>query len=440
LLKAIVNGDKTPMNTRMTELLLQILLIGTVVVAVKAIAVLSSKRGFSLLPSVLLLGVILGPTVFNLFGAPLLPAGLDWHENTAAAGLMEILVGLGMIQLVFTAGALTNFDDLKKHGAAFVLSGLAIFLIPAALSIVVLKVFGVSWALALATASVVSVGSAALAATAKKGEGEFSIIAPGAAMMTFIPGSILAITAAGLRFEPTYGAAMTAIGVLYFFLKGFLLVAAAFFVGRFYLKRLAGHNTLSRTIQGVVGFVLLFALFYAWAAWSVGQIAALPIAFVFGSLFARSKFELKDSAIRVLSKPDAWLISIFFLVFGLSADFREIQAQIGLFLLLLAATVVGKISGAILGARITEKTTGDGLDLAARTFPIGEAGLILAFFAYGRGSLPPEMFTIAVAIITVTTFAAPFLSRFGQIKMREKPSLIERAGKRSSMPGLGKAG
>jgi len=426
----------------MTEPLLQIFLIGAVAVAVKAIAVLSSKRGFSPLPAVLLLGVILGPTVFNLFGAPLLPVGAGWYENTTASGLMEILVGLGMIQLVFTAGASTNFEDLKKHGAAFVLSGFAIFLIPAVLSIAVVKVFGASWVLALATASVVSVGSAAWAAAAKKEGGEFSAIAPGAAIITFIFGSILAITAAGLRFEPTYGAAMTAIGVLYFFLKAFLLVGAAFFVGRFYLKRLAGYSTLSRTIQGVVGFVLLFALFYGWAAWSVGQIAALPIAFVFGSLFASSKFEVKESAIRVLSKPDSWLISIFFLVFGLSADFREIQAQIGLFVLLLAATVVGKISGAILGARITEKTTGDGLDLASRTFPIGEAGLILAFFSYGRGSLPPEMFTIAVAIAAVTTFAAPFLSRFGQsrIIMQEKPSLIKKAGKRLPMPRLGKAG
>ena len=424
----------------MTELLLQVFLIGAVAVAVKTIAVLSSKQGLSPFPVILLLGVILGPTVFNLFGAPILPASAGFHENTAAAGLMEILVGLGMIQLVFTAGALTNLDGLKNHGAAFVLSGLAIFLIPAALSIVVLKVFGASWAVALATASVVSVGSAALAARAKRGEGESSIIAPGAAMMTFIPGSVLAMVAVGLRLEPTYGAAMTAIGVLYFFLKGLLLVAAAFFVGRFYLKRLASHRTLSRTIQGFVGFVLLFALFYGWATWSVGQIAALPIAFVFGSLFARSSFEIKERAIPVISKPDSWLISIFFLAFGLSADFREIQAQIGLFLLLLAATVAGKILGAILGARMSEKRTGDGLDLAARTLPIGEAGLILAFFAYGRGLLPPEMFTIVVAIVTVTTLTTPFFSRFRQIMVQEKRSLIQKAGERFPMSGLGKAG
>lgn len=424
----------------MTELLLQVFLIGAVAVAVKAIAVLSSKQGLSPLPVILLLGVILGPTVFNLFGAPILRASAGLHENTAAAGLMEILVGLGMIQLVFTAGAFTDLDGLKKHGAAFVLSGLAIFLIPAALSIVVLKDFGASWAVALATASVVSVGSAALAARAKRGEGESSIIAPGAAMMTFIPASVLAMVAVGLRLEPTYGAAMTAIGVLYFFLKGLLLVAAAFFVGRFYLKRLFSHGTLSRKIQGFVGFMLLFALFYGWATWSVGQIAALPIAFVFGSLFARSSFEIKERAIPVISKPDSWLISIFFLAFGLSADFREIQAQIGLFLLLLAATVAGKILGAILGARMSEKRTGDGLDLAARTLPIGEAGLILAFFAYGRGLLPPEMFTIVVAIVTVTTLTTPFFSRFRQIMVQEKRSLIQKAGERFPMSGLGKAG
>lgn len=429
-----------PLKTKMTELLLQILLIGAVAVAVKAIAVLSSKREGSPLPAVLLLGVILGPTFFNVFGAPLLPTGAGWHGNTAVSNLMEILVGLGMIQLVFSAGALTNFEDLKEHGALFILSGLAIFLIPAALSMTVLKVFGASWALAMAVASVVSVSSAALAAMMKQEGNKWSTVAPAAAIITFIIGSILAITASGLRFEPTYGAAMTLIGVLYFVLKTFLLVGAAFFVGQFYLRRLASHNRSTRAIQGVVGFVLLLALFYGWAAWSVGQIAALPIAFIFGNLFARSEFEIKEKLVAGLTKRDSWLISMFFLVFGLSVDFREGRAQIGLFLLLLAATVVGKISGAILGAWITEETTSDGLNLAARTFPIGEAGLILAFFAYGRGSLPPEMFTIAVATITVTTFATPFLSRFSQSRIIwEKPRLIKKAGKRLPIPRIGKA-
>jgi len=85
------------------------------------------------------------------------------------------------------------------------------------------------------------------------------------------------IAAAGWRFESAYGGAMTSIGIVYFLLKSFLLTGAAFVVGRAYLKKLAGGTGNSRSLRGVIGFGLLFAVFYGWAAWSVGAIAALPI-------------------------------------------------------------------------------------------------------------------------------------------------------------------
>lgn len=416
----------------MSELFLQILLVASVAVSVKLAAAISVKRGMSPLYLLLPLGVVLGPTVFNLFDAPLLlgGSGFGWGENiSTSAGLMKILIELGLIQLVFAAGALTDFESLKKDSASFILSGLAIFLIPAAFSILVLKIIGASWTLALATASIVSVGSAALAAKAKSNEDEQAAIAQGATLTAFVLGAGLLITATGLRFEPTYGAGVTALGIVYFFLQAFLLVVGAFVVGRLYLKKIASRAPFTRSIQGVIGFVLLFALFYGWAAWSVGQIAALPVAFVFGGLFARSNFEIKEKALAGLSKPDSWLIGVFFLAFGLSVDLLELQAQIGVFLWLLAATVAGKISGAVLGAKITEKTTGEGLKLAARTFPIGEAGLILVFFAHGRGSIVPEVFTVAATVIALTTFAAPFLSRFEQspVKRRARTKILRKA-------------
>lgn len=397
----------------MSELFLQILLITTVAVAVKVFAVFGRKRGFSPLPIVLLLGVILGPTVLNLFDQPLFTSSVGLSENTTAASLLRILIELGLIQLVFATGAGTDFVNLKKQAASFVLSGMAIFLIPAAFSVIVLKILGASWALSLATASVISVVSAAFTVRTKHSDGEHAAIAQGVALTTFILGAALLFVAVGLRFEPTYGPGMTALGIVYVFLQAFLLIGAAFVVGRLYLKKIAGRESGLR-LQGIIGFVLLLAFFYGWAAWSVGQIAALPVVFVFGGLFARSNFPIKEKIITSLSKPDSWLICIFFLAFGLSVDLVEIRSQIGVFVLLLAATVAGRISGAVLGAKITEQTIGEGLKLAARTFPIGEAGLILAIFAHSRGTITPGIFAAVVAVISLTTFAGPFLSGFAQ--------------------------
>lgn len=427
----------------MSELILQILLVGAVAVAVKAVAFLSVKRGFSPLPAVMLIGLILGPSVFNLFGEPLFTDGVGLSENMNAAGMMKVLIELGLIQLVFVAGALTDLEKVKKHLDSSILSGLAVFLFAAAFSIVVLRVFAASWSLALATASIVSVSSIAALATAKNkhGNDEQAVIAQGASLMTFVLGAGLMFAATGLRFEPAYGAGMTVIGILYFFLKAFLLVSAAFVAGKLYLKKTASRESSARGIQGVIGFVLLFALFYGWAAWSVGQIAALPVAFGFGGLFARSNFEIKEKALIGLSKPDSWLISVFFLAFGLTADFFALERQSGFFLWLLVATLAGKISGAIVAAKINGKTTGKGLNLSAVTFPIGETGLILAFFAHSRGSIVPEVFTVLGAIIALTTFAAPFLSRFEQnlIKKQDPMDSPIRSKNRSRGATLRKA-
>lgn len=405
----------------MSELFLQILLVAAVTIAVKAFAGLSAKRGFSPIPAVLLLGVILGPTVLNLFGQPLFTSGVGLSENANAAGLIRVLIELGLIQLVFAAGALTDFDNLGKYGSSSVLSGLTTFLIPAVLSIFVLKIVGASWPLALATAGVVSVVSVALTVKANRSDRDQAAVAQGTALTTFVLGAGLLFVATGLRFEPTYGAGMTAIGVIYFILRAFLLIGTGFVVGRLYLKKMEGRESRLR-IQGIIGFVLLLAFFYGWAAWSVGQIAALPVVFVFGGLFARSNFPIKEKIITSLSKPDSWLICIFFLAFGLSVDLVEIKSQIGVFVLLLAATVAGKISGAVLGAKITEQTTDEGLKLAASTFSIGEAGLILAIFAHSRAAITPEIFAAVVAVISLTTFAGPFLSGFGQRAAKDPKS------------------
>ena len=424
----------------MFELPIQILLIATVAVAVKAFAVLAAKRGFSPLPIVLLLGVILGPTALNLFDQPLFTNSVGLSQNTSAASLMRVLIELGLIQLVFATGARTDFVNLKKQAASFVLLGLAIFLIPAAFSIIVLKIFGASWSLALATASVLSVVSAAFTVRTRQGDGERAAMAQGAALTTFVLGAGLLLVAVGLRFEPTYGPGMTALGIVYVFLQAFLLIGAAFVVGGLYLRKMAGREPNAPGIQGVIGFVLLLAFFYGWAAWSVGQIAALPVAFVFGGLFARSNLVVKDRVISSLSKPDSWLICLFFLTFGLSADFYEIKLQADVFALLLTAAVAWRVCGAVLGAKITEQTTGEALKLAARTFSIGETGLILAIFAHSRGAITPGIFAVVVAIMALTTFAGPFLSGFRQTKAKNpKSSNSPKKSRNRERPVFGKA-
>lgn len=416
----------------MTEFFLQILLAAGVAVAAKLLAVISSKRGISPIVLILPLGIVLGPTFFNIFGEPFFPTGMIRDESLNASGLITILMELGLIQLVFSAGALTSFEKPERKMPAAALSGLATFVIPAVIVVVLMIVLGASWSLGLAAAGVLSTVSVAWAANCAQYGDESKTSFQNVALFAFVLGAVTVIVASGMRFEPTYGTAMTLIGIVYFLLKGSLLVGVAVVVGRLYVDKLSGPR---RPIQGLIGFVLLFALFYGWAAWSVGQIAALPVAFVFGRLFARSKFEIRDRVIAGVSKPDSWLISIFFLTFGLSVDFRDLQSQPGTFVLLLVVLVAGKIIGAIVGAKITERTAADGIKLAAHCLTIGESGLVLAFFAHGRGILVPEVFAMVIAVITLTTFAGFPMTHIGgrQIKKQEETTSVKKRKVRTTI-------
>lgn len=399
----------------MSELFLQILLVAAVAIAVKLSAFISAKNGISPLIVLIPLGIVLGPTFLNLFAGPIFPTGVGWGEKPTSGDLIKILMELGLIQLAFSAGAATDFEKLPKYLPSIVISGLAIFVIPTILTVVLMKILGASWSLALATAAVLCAVSFAIATTSKVRFGEQNIVAQGSAMTMFILGVGMVSVASGLRFEPTYGPSMTALGIVYFLLQIILLAGVAIITGRLYLDKLANRTRLmKRSVQGAIAYVLLFAVFYAWAAWSVGQIAALPVAFIFGGLFAHSNFAVRDRIIAGVSKPDSWLVSMFFLAFGLSVNFQELQGQVGAFALLLIVVAAGKVAGAIAGARLAEVEIGSTVGLASRTLPIGESGLILAYFAYGRGIIIPEAFAIVIGTIAVTTFVGAVLTVSGK--------------------------
>ncbi len=83
----------------------------------------------------LVVGLLLGPSVFNVFGQP-------YFEATHTADTLHELGELGVIFLMFTAGLEIHLSDLTKTGKPAVLVGILGVLVPIGLGVAAALPFG----------------------------------------------------------------------------------------------------------------------------------------------------------------------------------------------------------------------------------------------------------------------------------------------------------
>lgn len=143
----------------------------------------------------------------------------------------------------------------------------------------------------------------------------------------------------------------------------------------------------------------------------VGGLAAITGAFIAGVGLGRSPLREKiESKMRVI--PYGFLVPIFFVSIGLEANLRAITAALlpFLFVLLLVA-VVSKVSGAGLGARAAGLTSAESLRVGVGMISRGEVGLIVAGIGVREGIISPEVFTVVVVLVFLTTLITPLLLR-----------------------------
>ena len=128
-----------------------------------------------------------------------------------------------------------------------------------------------------------------------------------------------------------WGATSGAASILLILLKMILYMAIASAIGLLFLPKLAQYVDKLPISQGLIAFAFAVALFYAWSAEALGQMAAIIGAFMAGLFLARSP--LRHKIERGLSSiAYGVFVPIFFINVGLSANVRQISAD-GLWLL-----------------------------------------------------------------------------------------------------------
>lgn len=358
----------------------------------------------------LLVGLILGPSLLDF---------LHWGifeydaEFTYEFLVLEInqLAEIGVLLLMFIAGLDLHLSDLARSGKVALLAGVLGVVFPMVMGYGtgVFYSFGLEEALFIGlvlSATSVSISAQTLLELGKL-RTRVGISMLGAAVFD----DILVVLGLSVFFALAAGGGAGLGGIVIIILRMILYLVLALGFGFFVLPRLTSRIERLPVSRGLLAFVVVVILLYAWLAEVIGLVAPITGAFIAGLLFARSP--LRDRIEQDISTIAYGIfVPIFFVSVGLAANLRELTiGTAGLFAVMTIVAIVSKILGAGLGARMAGMTNRESLQMGVGMMSRGEVGLIVANQGIAAGLIGVDVFSAIVGVVLVTTLLTPILLR-----------------------------
>lgn len=395
----------------MSHTLQLLLLLAVFVVAAKLAGAAANRIGQPAVFGEILVGLLLGPTLLDVLSWPIFtatPAAVG-HASEPGSLLATIrdLAEIGVILLMFIAGAETDLDEMKRVGrVAFwvALGGVAFPMIGGAL---VAAAFGypLLWQGifigTILTATSVSISAQTLIELGALKSKEGSTIL-GAAVIDDVMGLVvLSIVVAMAR----AGGQPDIAGIAFMTLRIALFFAGAILVGRA-LPAIARFADRLEVSQGLLAVVLAIAFVYAWGAEYLGGVAAITGSYLAGLILAQTRYKERiDEAIHPLTY--SLFVPVFFISIGLHANGRDLGARAAFALALVLVAIVTKALGCALFARIAGFDTTASMRVGAGMISRGEVGLIVAGYGLANGLIDRDVFSASVVMVLVTTMVTP---------------------------------
>lgn len=380
-----------------------------------AIVIASAKLGgwaFSALrqPVVLgklLVGLLLGPSLLNIFGA-------EYFQKAHVTEALHEFGELGVIFLMFVAGLEVQLSDFSKAGKPAVLSGVLGVVFPIILGSLVVLPFGYALEQAIFLGIVMAATSVSISAQTLMEMGRLrsreGLTLLGAAVVD----DVLAIAVLSTFLAFALGEGANAVELVWILLRMALFLVGAFVFGMWFLPRAARWVEDKRLpiSEPVMSLIVVSILFFAWASEAVGGVAAITGAFIAGVALASSPLKEKiERGVHTLAY--SFFVPIFLVSIGLAANARSLSVNdLGLTLMISLIAIISKLIGAGLGARLGGMSGGESLRVGIGMISRGEVGLIVASVGVGAGILTSASFTSIVLMVLITTLITPPLLRW----------------------------
>jgi Kef-type K+ transport system membrane component KefB len=418
---------------------LQLLLILAIIITASKIAGHLSQRYLNqpVVFGEILAGLVLGPTLLNIFGWPI------FHPGSAESWRLEdhvkALASVGVLLLMFIAGLETNLEQMRKVGKTAIWTAICGVLFPLIGGVIVARAFGMNMTEAMFIGAVLTATSVSISAQTLMELGRLrsreGMTIMGAAVIDDVLGIIVlsfvialgashAIGSAGVNHEslaemfaaplsgmlgiPGGGAIVQILLVIV--LMG-LFFGAAISLGSRYLDGVLKWADGLNASHVIPATALVLVFLFAVAAEYFGQVAAITGAYIVGVFLARTRHAKKiEHTIHPFTY--ALFVPIFFMSIGLGTNAREaLQSGVLFTLVIVGVAILTKAVGCGLGARLTGLTRMEATRVGVGMISRGEVGLIVAQVGIGYNLIQQPVYATLVIMVLVSTVVTPVLLR-----------------------------
>ena len=352
-------------------------------------------------------GILIGPSVFGRIAPPLFVRLFP----QASLGSLESLSTVGLILFLFVVGSELDLEHLRQQKTTALFSSLTSILLPFGLAVASAPLFhtrfspnGVSripFALFLGVSMSIT-AFPVLARILEERNLQTSPLGVTALLCAAVDDvAAWMLLALGMTFISING---NGPGLFARFLWLAAYVAAMFFIIRPLGRRLAAWKSGEGLSYELMGVILAIALASAAVTDAIG-VHPLFGAFLAGLCFPRVPEWQQSLRNRLETILSLILLPLFFALTGLRTRL-DLLSDVSTwlwtgFVLLLA--VVGKMGGAIIGARLTGQAWRSSIALGALLNTRGLVELIVLNIAYNAHVFSPTLFTMLVVMALVTT-------------------------------------
>jgi Kef-type K+ transport system membrane component KefB len=398
-----------------------IIILIVVIVLARVASLLARRIDISAMTIQLLIGILLGPSLLNLLGVPMVLGTWGSPSSGPLHGVLKILAEIGLIQLMFLAGLEVDWRELKKILKLSFSVGAWGFVLTAVSVAIITRVFVDRWSEALAMSAIMSGSSFGISiyyfSERKILDSRVVVMVSGAAILSGLLAILLMIASQATNYAATHGAFKMTIAVSWLMGKLVMFFAISYFLMSRFLNRIAKTNFQKRPRQMLVGYLLLMAALYAWAAMHFGSFAAVGVASLGGALLGVSNVEVKEKIAKGLESVLASIpIGILFIVLGMQVSLKEARTSIIFLVVLVTVVVMTKLVGSWMATRRDVGSFRERVLISIGILPQGEMGIVIAAYLFSRGLVSPSFFNAVIIVVIALTMLTPIAMKVAQTK------------------------
>lgn len=371
-----------------------LLTLGLIILLTKVADSIAIKMGLPSVVGSLIIGILVGPSVFNLI------------QNDLS---IELLAHLGVLLLMFIAGVESDLRILKKYFKPSLITGLLGVLVPFASFFVASRLFQHSLETALFIGLIFGATSLSITIQVLK-ELNFMQTKEGSIIIgAAILDDIIVVIMLNLILNIVNPDTTTA-DILPFLLKNVLFFIFIYLFGKFIVPLLVKVLDYIDIPEKDVAFSLILVFFLSYLADVIGMSDIIG-AFFAGILISQTTFA-ENVEHKVTSITLSMFAPIFFVSIGLNLVLDGLSSNLSLIIIFSILAVLSKFVGGFLGGKADKFNNSSSAIIGASLVSRGEMALILIALGLSDGFIDQSMYAALVLVIIFTTVVAPILLKF----------------------------